>query len=456
MGDTTKKTRDHYVYGIISSNDLEYIIRPYKKSILNHFINDGGMVYIYSNKVEGNPLQYLESLLKIDIKKYYNEKRLIFICREEYFKNNTINIEKLKGAMEKALGQLRESGIRKSLTYVRIDRIWSSLMEDKLDGYYDYLINLSGKYKNKMVLRYIMDEISPKYICYICNYHNKLFVDGVEDFQTYKPGELIHESMNLLAKYNHTNYYYEKELIRLEYLKNLGELMEGTVHDINNLLLTILGYAQLALTTGAKEDIHNSLKIIQDTSLDGRSIIDRIKQYIGGNRDSSKSLIKLNDIVRGSIEMVEYKFKFNVLEEKRELKLVANLNSHGYIYGNEYELKQSFINIVLNGIDAMGNKGVMTINTYDKEKQIVLEIIDTGSGMDKNTIDNIFEPYYSTKGSKGTGLGLYIAKNVLKDHNASIKVESEEGEGSKFTIYFPMGNPAMKIAENSFEDYNIS
>src|SRR5699024_1364473 len=113
----------------------------------------------------------------------------------------------------------------------------------------------------RFILRYIMEELSEKYICNLIKYHKWLLVDGIEDFDVYSPEELMYKTMTLLTRHNHLIQNLENEIMRLEYFKALGELMEGTVHDMNNLLITILGYAQLALITEDRESLEKNLKI---------------------------------------------------------------------------------------------------------------------------------------------------------------------------------------------------
>src|SRR5699024_9814045 len=137
-----------------------------------------------------------------------------------------------------------------------------------------------------------------------------------------------------------------------------------------------------------------------------------------------KAMYKFDGIVSTAIEMTEHKFRSYTISKKGGINLVEELNSHRYIYGNEYELRQSIINIILNGIDAMEGSGSMFIRTYDTGDQTVLEIIDSGHGMDETTMKMLFSPYFSTKGEKGTGLGLNIAQRVFDNHNAEMIVES--------------------------------
>jgi len=153
--------------------------------------------------------------------------------------------------------------------------------------------------------------------------------------------------------------------------------------------------------------------------------------------------------------MTKHKFK-PTGNRNSNLELTTDLQSNGFIYANEYEIRQAIINIILNGIDAMDRNGKMLIRTYDIGNQVVLEISDTGKGMDENTKDMIFKPYFTTKGDMGTGLGLHIAKRIFDNHRAKVLVDSELGQGTKFTIFFPMEEKIYSIAQLKDEGYNIN
>ena len=86
----------------------------------------------------------------------------------------------------------------------------------------------------------------------------------------------------------------------------------------------------------------------------------------------------------------------------------------------------------------MEDGGILTIRTYDIKDQVVLEIADTGVGIKEEIINKIFDPYFTTKGSNGTGLGLNIVKRMVNNHNGQIHVNSKLGKGTQFTIYFPI------------------
>ncbi len=444
------------IYGIISSSHRGTEIRPYEKQLQNHFQNNGGIVCIFSKENGEEPLEYLDKIFETNIKEFYNKNRIIFICRENFLIGDAIDGKAFENAIKEGLSKLKKSGFKENCVYITIDSFWDNFLWEDRDICYDFLKEASYSEDIKIIFRYIMEELSEKYIHNLFKYHKLLMVDGIEDFEICTSEELMCRSMRLLSKHNFLVHNFEKEMVRLEYLKTLGELMEGTVHDMNNLLITILGYAQLAMITKDRESTGKSLKIIESTALDGKIIIDRLQHHMRGSTNSLKSLYEFDNIIKTSIEMTEHKFKPCALGRKGQLKLIVDLNSNKYIYGNEYELRQSIVNIILNGVDAMEEGGTMTIKTYDNGEQTVLEIADTGHGMDEITVAKLFDPYFSTKGNNGTGLGLNIAKKVFDKHDAEVKVESKIGKGTKFLIYFPTEVAIQNIAEIRSKDYNIS
>lgn len=449
-----KDTHCHF-YGIISSNEGEAEVRPYRKYIQEHFKKDGGIIYIYSKKEMEMYLNYFKERWKLDFHSLYDNGNIILLPREDYFINNRIDKIGLKDVIKEGIDKLNEKSIENKMVFITVDSFWEPIIEEDALESYKTLRDISNTEKTTFIFRYIMEELSEKTIYSLLNNHEILLIDGIDSVEAYTPEALIHKSMTLLSKHSSSVYKYENEMLRLEYLKTLGELVEGTVHDINNLLITILGYAQYALSVEDKSDIEESLKIIQDTAMDGKNIIGNIQNHIRGSHISSRDFHKLDDIVESCIKMTAHKFKPCPIKQRIEMYMESDLNSNKYIYGNEYELRQVIINIISNGIDAIEGHGSLFIKTYDIDGKAVLEIEDTGIGMDELTLKKIFNPYFSTKGNYGTGLGLNLAKKVFENHGAEMTVESEIDKGTKFTIYFPTKEVVYKVAEIESKDYNI-
>lgn len=447
------KTNDPLI-GIVSSNYQGEDMKWYKTYISNYFSRGGGMIYVCSKNNKNQILNNLMERWELNINRLYNKGRILFICKEDFFEN-PMDSDRFFQRLTEGLNGLDVNGATEKYICITVDSFWGDFFDKNFQDMYDRLSKLCEDENAYIILRYIVEELKEEHIDIILGKHDYLLVDGVEDFEVYTPNELIYQSINVMSRHNVIKKIYEKEMMRVEYLRTLGELMEGTVHDINNLLITILGYAQLSMSVEDRKEIEDYLGIIHRTAMDGKAIIDRIQHHIRGSYDSLKDIYRFNSIINSCIDMTKHKFK-PTGNKKSNLELITDLQSDGFIYANEYEIRQAIINIILNGIDAMDRAGKMIIRTYDIGSQVVLEISDTGKGMDENTKDMIFKPYFTTKGDMGTGLGLHIAKRIFDNHRAKVLVDSELGQGTKFTIFFPMEEKIYNIAQLKDEGYNIS
>ncbi|CUU06756.1 Histidine kinase-, DNA gyrase B-, and HSP90-like ATPase [Candidatus Kryptobacter tengchongensis] len=145
--------------------------------------------------------------------------------------------------------------------------------------------------------------------------------------------------------------------------------------------------------------------------------------------------VNVNFAIQEIITLVSYQFKYNDIE--LVLKLDPSLPT---IYGNKVYLQQVFLNLMINAKDAMPEGGKLIIETLSENENVVIKFTDTGVGIPPELREKIFEAFFTTKGSKGTGLGLSISRWIVKKHSGEIKVESEVGKGSTFSIILPL-NP---------------
>ena len=123
----------------------------------------------------------------------------------------------------------------------------------------------------------------------------------------------------------------------------------------------------------------------------------------------------------------------------KEIEIQLDLNCwEQRIRANEIQISQLLLNLILNGFHAMGQTGVLTVRTSFDGENIQLQVADTGHGIPEAIRDQIFEPFFTTKESgQGTGLGLAIVAQVVEDHQGTIKVQSEPGRGTTFTVTLP-------------------
>lgn len=223
-----------------------------------------------------------------------------------------------------------------------------------------------------------------------------------------------------------------------EYLNVIISLSEEIFHDFKNTLATILGLSQLIALTPASEDAAENLEQIKKATLECRDQIDRFYSLVKGyNVDINRYEI-LSYIIFSTLDMIKYRLN-KLGDRKTSIILSVNIHSMSKVYCNEYKMRQAILNILMNAIDAMEETGgVLEVNLFEGQDELILEIIDTGIGISKSNLKKIFSTNYTTKGVKGTGLGLKVSKAVFEEYGGRIEVKSEVGEGTTFTVHLPI------------------
>ena len=227
----------------------------------------------------------------------------------------------------------------------------------------------------------------------------------------------------------------QNTLVQSQRLASLGKLAAGIAHEINNPLGGILVLSSLVVEDLKDDDPHreNLEEVIKQT-MRCRDIVKGLLQF-SRQEEGKTEYVKVNDILNNTLSLIEKQALFHNIE------VVKNLDDElPYILGDNSQLQQVFINVILNAVQSMKEIGTLTINTlYDKKNDmVVIEISDTGCGIAEESIDRIFDPFFTTKEvGEGTGLGLSIAYGIVTKHHGRMRVKSKVGEGSTFTIKIP-------------------
>jgi signal transduction histidine kinase len=223
----------------------------------------------------------------------------------------------------------------------------------------------------------------------------------------------------------------QAQLIQTEKLAALGRLAAGIAHEVNNPLQPVLNCLEAAI-----EDVQSDHPVDPESLRIAESEVQRIKTIVSRLLDFSRPSaeerlpVNLHDLVQEVLILTNRQ-----LEGKR-IRVETRLQPIQPVAGSPTQLKQVFLNLVLNAMESMPDGGSIVIETYPDEREMALSIQDSGVGMDEQTIAQIFEPFYSTKGD-GTGLGLSVSYGIIQGHGGRIEVESELGQGSRFTIWLP-------------------
>lgn len=236
----------------------------------------------------------------------------------------------------------------------------------------------------------------------------------------------------------------QQQLLTSEKLASVGLLSAGVAHEINTPLTGISSYVQL-LQKKLSDDSHSQIlnKIENQTERVGK-IVKNLLNFARNPSESSFYQVDLKENIEEILSLMDYKLKNMNINSELDLPSVPPIWAQGE------RLQQVFINIILNAIDAMPNGGTLKIQLSHNSNQAVVKIKDTGTGIKKQHLPNIFDPFFTTKGiGKGTGLGLSISYAIIKEHEGHLSVESEQGEGSLFTIFIPMDLDKRRITKSS-------
>lgn len=230
----------------------------------------------------------------------------------------------------------------------------------------------------------------------------------------------------------------QEGIVSYERLRALGEMASGVAHDFNNVLGAILGRAQLLQRRVDNEDVLRGLRIIEKAAQDGSVTVKRIQEFSRVRTDREFAAVDLNAVLEDVIEMTRSRWEDEAYKAGKKVEIQREFQEIPRIEGNIFELRELFMNFILNAVDAIDRSGTITVSTAQEGARVVAGIADTGKGMSEDVQRKLFDPFFSTKGPQGTGLGMSIAYGTIRRHGADIKLQSEEGEGTSFRIRFPV------------------
>lgn len=223
----------------------------------------------------------------------------------------------------------------------------------------------------------------------------------------------------------------EEQMMHSEKLASLGRLTAGITHEIGNPLTSVFSFVQILKEMEQDQFKKESLETIFFHI--GR-IADILKQLSGFSKTPPVELKpwKINSLIESSLSLIQYDKRAKDITIVRDFRPdIPEITTDGN------QLSQVIVNIILNAVDAMPDGGTLTIRSRLKDNSIVIDFEDTGTGIPKENLSRIFDPFYTTK-EKGTGLGLAVSYSIIRKLNGSLTVESEINRGSRFAITLPM------------------
>lgn len=286
-------------------------------------------------------------------------------------------------------------------------------------------------------------------------------IKGLEEKMVARNGELIEVSVNASIIHDETGQSLvravarditekknlEAKIIHAQRIDSIGNLAGGVSHDFNNVLTSILGSTSIMKRKMKREDQwYRYVDIVETAARRGASLTRQLLTFARKSNVEFRPVV-VNDIIEETLKLFERSIDKTISIQRELTDEVCIIN------GDDGQLQQSFLNILINSRDAMPDGGLITAQSAKvrleedrtatpeirKGEYVAITITDTGSGMDRNVQQHIFEPFFTTKDQgKGTGLGLSVVYGVVNSHNGNIAVRSEPGHGTQFTLHFPL------------------
>lgn len=234
----------------------------------------------------------------------------------------------------------------------------------------------------------------------------------------------------------------QQYVIRQERLNALGQMASGIAHDFNNSLTPIIGFADLLLQVPQQlQDLDRArecIKNIKTCAQDAANTVKRLREFYRRRSNNAMQATQLNNIVQETISLTEPLWKNEMQRAGKPIQIITQLGILPEFLSSPSEIREILTNLILNATDAMPHGGTITITTKIQGRWATLMVADNGVGMSEEIRRRCLEPFFTTKGDKGSGLGLAAVYGIVQRHCGQLEIESKVGQGTCFTIRLPM------------------
>lgn len=230
----------------------------------------------------------------------------------------------------------------------------------------------------------------------------------------------------------------QHRLVQGETLRAVGELAAGMSHHLNNLLTVVLGRLELLLMRVADESTRQPLEVARRAGLDAADVVRRVMEFTRTQRPSQVAALDLNAEIREVVELSRARWENAATMEGIHIDVNVVPGDLGPISVDGRAIREVLMNLVLNAVDAMPQGGTLTFRTWADGGAVYCAVTDTGVGMSAEVRARAFQPFFTTKGVRRTGLGLSTSYSIVRRHGGDLTLESEEGRGSTVTIRLPV------------------
>jgi signal transduction histidine kinase/ActR/RegA family two-component response regulator len=234
-------------------------------------------------------------------------------------------------------------------------------------------------------------------------------------------------------------------LVRQERMRLVGQLASGIAHDLNNTLNIVrLRLAVLSLDKNVADKHSAQLDVIDRAIGDAAQTVARVRD-IGAKREHGPDeSVNLFDVIVQAIDLARTSIAGRPALDGTDIQIESNLPpSLPYVEANASELRQVFLNLILNASDAINGKGTITIDAVAGKDSVIISVADDGSGIPEEHLGRIFEPFYTTKGALGTGLGLSIVREIVQGIGGSVIAQNRPDRGAVLKLSLPVAKDSI-------------
>ncbi|WP_158016527.1 two-component system sensor histidine kinase NtrB [Tissierella creatinophila] len=379
--------------------------------------------------------QYLEITLYLAIGFITGKLVELDYRKQKLFENKVIEITKLQNYTKNIVDSINNGVISTDTNFfiTSINRKGEDILGiDEKDE-----INITNILNDKNVLD-ILNQAKEQKLQFT-NIKTNINVDGEDKFLSITVLPLFNilnkvQGLVIIIQDKSREKNLEAQTVRADRLVAVGELASGIAHEIRNPMGIIKTISQTLLEESDEKDLTEGLEIIVKE-------VDRANKVINGilnfakPPDNEMKEISLTELFKEVVLITDKYLSTN--NANMELSIGQDVN----IEADKEKLKQVFINLIFNGVQAMDKGGKIFVTTELREKGVNISFKDTGRGIKKENLKKVFNPFFTTK-EKGVGLGLSVSDRIIQDHNGYLAVDSIEGEGTQIDIYLPMQQKA--------------
>jgi PAS domain S-box-containing protein len=242
----------------------------------------------------------------------------------------------------------------------------------------------------------------------------------------------------------------QRQMLQQERLRAVGQMASGIAHDFNNSLSPIVGFSELLLrraeASGPQADAY--VRLINTAAKDAAAVVKRLRDLYRERDDTSPSdELHLARCIEEAVSLTKPRWRSEAQARGVAIDVRTEIAEPlPPLNGDDAEIREVLTNLVFNAVDAMPRGGTITIRAAAVGDAVRVDIVDSGIGMSAEVRERCLEPFFSTKGKQGTGLGLSLVHGMIQHHGGTMAVESREGEGTTITILLPVGKVSAAAA----------